>query len=144
MIPGAFDYLAPRSVEETVALLAQHGEDAKVLAGGQSLIPAMNFRLARPAVLIDINGIEELADVRRDSGGVRIGALRRYHQLERDTGMMEGNFFRPRLMYLVGAEVSERNCKEEKHHCASQSGNCRAISLPHLEDDNNHSEPCKA
>jgi len=48
MIPGAFDYLAPKSVEETVALLAQHGDDAKVLAGGQSLIPAMRFRLASP------------------------------------------------------------------------------------------------
>ena len=60
MKPAPFDYYAPRSVDEAVELLAAHGDDAKVLAGGQSLVPAMNFRLARPAVLVDINRIAEL------------------------------------------------------------------------------------
>ena len=82
MIPGAFDYLAPKSVEETVALLAQHGDDAKVLAGGQSLIPAMRFRLASPVLLIDINNLTELEYVREESGYLAIGALAREVMLE--------------------------------------------------------------
>ena len=82
MIPGAFDYLAPKSVEETVALLAKHGDDAKVLAGGQSLIPAMRFRLASPALLIDINNLTELEYVREENGHLAIGALAREAMLE--------------------------------------------------------------
>ena len=82
MIPGAFDYLAPKSVEETIALLAQHGDDAKVLAGGQSLIPAMRFRLASPVLLIDINNLTELEYVREESGYLAIGALAREVMLE--------------------------------------------------------------
>jgi carbon-monoxide dehydrogenase medium subunit len=82
MIPGAFDYLAPKSVEETVALLAQHGEDAKILAGGQSLIPAMRFRLASPMLLIDINNLAELEYVREENGHLAIGALAREVMLE--------------------------------------------------------------
>jgi len=82
MIPGAFDYLAPHSVEETVALLAEHGDDAKILAGGQSLIPAMRFRLAAPALLIDINKLTELEYVREENGYLAIGALAREVMLE--------------------------------------------------------------
>jgi aerobic carbon-monoxide dehydrogenase medium subunit len=82
MIPGAFDYLAPKSVEETVALLAEHGDDAKVLAGGQSLIPAMRFRLASPVLLIDINNLTELEYVREENGHLAIGALAREVMLE--------------------------------------------------------------
>jgi len=82
MIPGAFDYLAPKSVEETVALLAQHGDDAKVLAGGQSLIPAMRFRLASPMLLLDINNLAELEYAREENGHLAIGALARESMLE--------------------------------------------------------------
>jgi aerobic carbon-monoxide dehydrogenase medium subunit len=82
MIPGAFDYLAPKSVEETVALLAQHGDDAKVLAGGQSLIPAMRFRLASPVLLLDINNLTELEYVREEDDHLAIGALAREVMLE--------------------------------------------------------------
>ena len=60
MKPAAFDYFAPRSLEEALDLLAARGEDGKVLAGGQSLVPAMNFRLARPTTLIDINRVAAL------------------------------------------------------------------------------------
>ncbi len=76
MKPAAFDYFAPRSVEEATTLLAEHGGDGRVLAGGQSLVPAMNFRLARPAVLIDINNIAGLAGVR---AGGRHARHRRAH-----------------------------------------------------------------
>lgn len=78
MKPAAFDYFAPRSVDEAVALLAEHGADGRVLAGGQSLVPAMNFRLARPAVLVDINRIDDLAGVRERDGVITIGALTRH------------------------------------------------------------------
>jgi carbon-monoxide dehydrogenase medium subunit len=83
MKPAPFDYHAPRSVDEAVELLAAHGDDAKVLAGGQSLVPAMNFRLARPAVLVDINRIAELDFCAASDGALRIGALTRHARFER-------------------------------------------------------------
>jgi aerobic carbon-monoxide dehydrogenase medium subunit len=82
MIPEAFDYLAPQSVEEALALLAERGEDAKILAGGQSLIPAMRFRLATPTTLIDINKLTGLEYVREEDGYLAIGALTRECMLE--------------------------------------------------------------
>lgn len=84
MKPPPFDYYAPPSVEEALALLAQHGDEAKPLAGGQSLIPAMNFRLARPSVLVDLNRVEDLFYIREGAdGGVSIGAMTRHAQVER-------------------------------------------------------------
>ena len=74
MIPDAFEYVAPSSVAEALQLLADRGDDAKVLAGGHSLIPLMKLRLARPAVLIDISRIRELKGISRDGTGLRIGA----------------------------------------------------------------------
>ena len=84
MKPAPFKYLAATSLEHALALKAEHGYDAKFLAGGQSLMPAMNFRLARPEVLIDINGIESLAGIRPDATATRVGALTRYRVLQRD------------------------------------------------------------
>src|SRR5688572_14804697 len=75
MKPAPFEYHRPASAEEAVALLAEHGYEAKLLAGGQSLVPAMNFRLAQPAVLIDLNGIPDLGYLREDGDGLRIGAM---------------------------------------------------------------------
>ena len=82
MIPAAFEYHAPGSVGEATALLASLGEDAKVLSGGQSLIPLMKLRLASPRHLVDINGIPGLAYVREADGFLRIGALTRESDLE--------------------------------------------------------------
>jgi CO/xanthine dehydrogenase FAD-binding subunit len=81
--PAPFAYDDARSVDEAVGLLARHGEEAKVLAGGQSLIPLLNFRLARPERLVDVNRIDELAYIRRRDGALRIGALTRIASLER-------------------------------------------------------------
>jgi CO/xanthine dehydrogenase FAD-binding subunit len=79
--PVPFEYAAPRSLEEALGLL---GEEAKPLAGGQSLVPLLNFRLARPELLVDINGLSELARIRRgDDGVLRLGALTRQSELER-------------------------------------------------------------
>lgn len=82
MIPGEFDYYSPRTLQEAVGLLEQHGYDAKIIAGGQSLIPAMRFRLALPEVLIDINTIEGLEYIREDDGHLLIGAMTREADLE--------------------------------------------------------------
>jgi aerobic carbon-monoxide dehydrogenase medium subunit len=91
MIPGAFDYHAPGTLAEAVALLRQHEGDAKLLAGGQSLIPAMRFRLAMPAVLIDLNGITGLEYVREDNGHLAIGAMTRESALE-ESGLVQNRF----------------------------------------------------
>lgn len=84
MRPAPFEYFAPRSVEEALDLLARHGEDAKLLAGGQSLVPMMNMRLVRPAAVIDLNRVASLDATRADAGRLRLGALVRQHALEHD------------------------------------------------------------
>jgi CO/xanthine dehydrogenase FAD-binding subunit len=83
MKPPRFEYAVPHKTDEAVALLSQHGDRAKVLAGGQSLVPLLNFRLARPEVLVDVNRVAELAYVRPLESGVAIGALTRQHTVER-------------------------------------------------------------
>jgi aerobic carbon-monoxide dehydrogenase medium subunit len=83
MIPGKFEYFSPTSVKEAVGLLGQYGPDAKVLAGGQSLIPAMRFRLAQPEILVDINRIDGLEYIREIDGYLAIGALTRESALEK-------------------------------------------------------------
>src|SRR3972149_3624325 len=85
MKPAPFDYYAPTTVEQALALLAEHGDEAKVLAGGQSLVPMMNFRLVEPSVLVDLNPIPDLAFIRADErGGVPPGPLPRHYQVEVD------------------------------------------------------------
>src|SRR5215813_5234603 len=84
MKPAPFRYVAASSLDHALSLKAEYGDDARFLAGGQSLIPAMNFRLARPAVLIDINGLSDLAQVRQSGEDLCVGALTRYRTLERD------------------------------------------------------------
>jgi carbon-monoxide dehydrogenase medium subunit len=84
VIPSPFDYVRVQSVDEAVAALTEHGEDAKLLAGGHSLLPIMKLRLAVPTVLIDIGGIRDLSYVRVEGDEVAIGAGTRHHELERD------------------------------------------------------------
>ncbi|HXJ80132.1 MAG TPA: xanthine dehydrogenase family protein subunit M [Candidatus Methylomirabilis sp.] len=83
MKPPRFQYFAPRTVDEACSLLASQGDGAKILAGGQSLIPLLNFRLAHPEALIDINRITGLDYIRDADGGLAIGALTRQHTVER-------------------------------------------------------------
>ncbi|RPJ20529.1 MAG: xanthine dehydrogenase family protein subunit M, partial [Chloroflexi bacterium] len=75
MKPAPFEYYVPDSIEEILFLLHNHGGEAKLLAGGQSLVPAMNFRVVQPSVLIDLNRVRELDYVRQDGQCVRIGAM---------------------------------------------------------------------
>ncbi len=83
MKPAPFEYDDPRSVDETIGLLARYGDDCKVLAGGQSLVPLMNFRLARPGRLVDINGVESLGQVKVENGRLLLGAMVRHAHVER-------------------------------------------------------------
>ncbi len=82
MKPPKFEYHAPKSLDEAVAALGRYGGDAKVLAGGQSLMPLLNFRLARPAALVDLNRIDSLAYIREQDGQVRLGAMTRQRTIE--------------------------------------------------------------
>ncbi|HEV7727090.1 MAG TPA: FAD binding domain-containing protein, partial [Modestobacter sp.] len=84
MIPSPFEFVKVRSVDEALTALAEHGEDAKLLAGGHSLLPIMKLRLAIPSVLIDISGITDLSYVRVDGDQVAIGAGTRHFELQRD------------------------------------------------------------
>jgi len=82
MIPPSFEYLRPKTVPEAVSMLQQHGDEAKILSGGQSLIPMMKLRLARPGVLIDINRISGLSYVKEEGGYLKIGGLTREAEME--------------------------------------------------------------
>jgi CO/xanthine dehydrogenase FAD-binding subunit len=88
--PAPFAYDDPRELDDVLALLARGDEDVKVLAGGQSLVPLLNFRLARPDRLVDLNRVEELAYLRRDGDVLRIGALARHADLERSQEVASG------------------------------------------------------
>lgn len=85
MIPASFDYVRASSVDEAVATLTEHGDDAKLLAGGHSLLPLMKLRLAAPEVLVDLGRVDELAGVREtDDGHLAIGAMTRHHDVMED------------------------------------------------------------
>jgi aerobic carbon-monoxide dehydrogenase medium subunit len=89
VIPAAFEYARASSVEEASKLLKKYGEDAKVLAGGHSLIPLMRLRLAQPKALVDINGIKGLEDIKADGSKLRIGALTRHVAIEQSAVVKE-------------------------------------------------------
>ena len=99
MIPAEFDYRRASTVDEAVGLLTQHGDDAKLLAGGHSLLPLMKLRLAAPAVLVDIGGLDGLSYVRGDGGEMRVGALTRHHDLATSDELREQV---PLLAHIAG------------------------------------------
>ena len=90
MKPAAFVYHAPTTLDEALATLAELGDEAKPLAGGQSLVPLMNFRLARPAHLIDLNRVAELAFLKIEDGGLSLGAMTRQRAVERSSIVAQG------------------------------------------------------
>ena len=97
MYPAPFDYVRCEGIEQALELLAQHGGEAKVLAGGQSLIPMMKLRLVRPALVLDINRIPGLNDLRADDGDLHVGALVRHRDI------VESSLVRDRLFMMVEA-----------------------------------------
>lgn len=82
MIPASFDYIAAKNLDEALSLLAKHKDDAKILAGGHSLLPAMKLRLMQPKVLIDLGRIKDLSYIREEAGQLRIGAMTTHFQVE--------------------------------------------------------------
>ena len=110
MKPAPFKYVAATSLDQALSLKAQYGDEARFLAGGQSLIPAMNFRLARPAVLIDINGLTALAGVdNAKAGDIRVGALTRYRALERDSDFLKAcPLFADALPHIAHPQIRNR------------------------------------
>ncbi len=107
MIPASFQYLRASTVDEALTLLASHGDDAKVLAGGHSLLPLMKLRLAAPEYLVDIGPLDELRYVRLDGDEVVIGALSRYSALVQDPVLLE---HAPLLAHVSG-EVGDRQVR---------------------------------
>jgi carbon-monoxide dehydrogenase medium subunit len=100
--PAPFRYVRAEHLEHALSLLAEHGEEAKVIAGGQSLAAVMNLRLSRPEMLIDIDRLPGLSYILPDGHGVRIGALTRHRQIERYPGLLEGFDLLPTAAALVG------------------------------------------
>jgi aerobic carbon-monoxide dehydrogenase medium subunit len=103
--PAPFEYERPATLEEAVELRAAHGADSAILAGGQSLVPLLNFRMARPRLVIDLSGISSLAYVERRDGGVAIGAMSRQRDLELDTPAYEANPLLRETLQLVAHPV---------------------------------------
>jgi len=108
MIPAQFDYVTPKTIDEAVGLLAQHPDDAKILAGGHSLIPAMKLRLAMPQMLIDIGRIKDLAYIREEAGQIRIGAMTTHYQLQSSDRLREICPLLPECAAQIG-DVQVRN-----------------------------------
>lgn len=102
MKPAPFEYYAPTSVAETVSLLQEHGMDAKLLAGGQSLVPLLNMRLARPSVVVDINRVEGLDYIREDGEGLAIGAMTNQRTAEQSDLLRERNPLLHAAIRLIG------------------------------------------
>lgn len=110
MKPAPFDYYAPTTTAEALALLTEHGYDAKPLAGGQSLIPTMNFRLAQPAVLVDLNNLPDLAYIQPTAdGGLRIGAMTRQRAIERSSLIAErAPLLHATMPYIAHTQIRNR------------------------------------
>jgi aerobic carbon-monoxide dehydrogenase medium subunit len=109
MKPAKIDYFDPRSLEEALALLEAHQGEGKVLAGGQSLVPLLNMRLARPGIVVDINRIEELNYVRESDGGVAVGAIARQRALQTEKLITERiPILREAAYYIAHPQIRSR------------------------------------
>lgn len=103
MIPTSFDYLAPNTVDEAIRALADGGEDAKVLAGGQSLLPVLRMRMASPSLLVDLGQISELRGVREDGDSLVIGAMTTHYDVQHDSLVQE----HAKLLALTTSTVAD-------------------------------------
>jgi len=131
MKPAPFEYVAPKSLEAALDALHQHGYDAKLLAGGQSLIPVMNFRLAQPAVLIDLNGVPELDVVRRNGNDtLYLGAMVRQRRLERDPLVAEmAPLMHMAIPYIAHPQIRNRGTLGGSLAHADPAGELPAIAV---------------
>ena len=108
MIPAQFDYQAPKTLDEAIALLARHPDDSKILAGGHSLIPAMKLRLSQPQSLVDIGRIKDLSYIREDGNRILIGAMTTHYEIESSVSLKELCPLLPECASHIG-DVQVRN-----------------------------------
>jgi carbon-monoxide dehydrogenase medium subunit len=114
VIPAKFDYVKPTSVAEAVSALQQGGEDAKILAGGQSLLPVLRLRLAAPSLIVDLGGIPELRGIRADGDQVVIGAMTSYYDIVKDEAVQEH--------VTLLAQATETVADNQVRHCGTLGG----------------------
>lgn len=126
MKPAPFEHFAPESVEEAIDLLGQHGDTGKVLAGGQSLGPLLNMRLATPEVIIDINHLKELSYIRHRKGRLEVGALARQRAIERSPVIPE----RWPLLYEAAPYIGHATLRNRGTICGSLAHADPAAELP--------------
>lgn len=128
MKPSRFDYSAPTTLDDALHQLAELGDHAKVLAGGQSLVPMLNMRLAAPEHLVDINRVAELSFIRVEDGGVRVGALARHAELERhDAAYDEQPLLRQALRLVAHPVIRNRGTTVGSLAHADPSGEMTAV-----------------
>ena len=109
MKPAVFEYYDPTTIEETLDLLAQFGDGSRPLAGGQSLVPLMNFRLLKPAHVIDLNGVQELTFLQIENKSLRLGAMTRQNELERSSDVASGwPLLREATRYIGHSQIRNR------------------------------------
>src|SRR5438132_3545401 len=107
MIPANFEYFAPQTVDEAVQMIAQHGDECKVLSGGHSLIPILKLRLATPGVIVDIGRIKELKQIKVDGNTIRIGALATHHAIASSDEIQE----RCPLLAETAAQIGDQQVR---------------------------------
>jgi aerobic carbon-monoxide dehydrogenase medium subunit len=130
MKPASFEYHRPDSVDGALALLAEHGYDAKLLAGGQSLVPAMNFRLSQPAVLIDLNRVGGVDGIAEADGAVRIGAMARQRAAERSPVVAaRAPLLAETLPFVAHAQIRNRGTVGGSIAHADPAGEIGAVML---------------
>ena len=131
MKPVQFDYYVPASVDEALDTLAELGYNGKVLAGGQSLIAAMNFRMARPAALVDLNNITELSYIKpAEDGGLAIGTMTRVYQVEHDAEVIKRFPLIPEVTHFIGhTQIRRRGTFGGAIAHADPSGQLPAIAM---------------
>jgi len=130
MKPAPFDYADPRSVEDAVALLRQHGADAKILAGGQSLVPLLNMRLARPAVIVDVGKLRDLDYIREDGDALVIGALTTQRSVERsELVAREQPLLAAATRYIAHPQIRNRGTFGGSIAHADPAAECPALAV---------------
>jgi len=133
MKPPPFDYVVPGSVREAVSLLKQHDGEAKLIAGGQSLMPLLNMRLARPTVLVDVNRLKDLDHVREADGGLAIGAITRQRTVEKSELVKNRlPLLHAALQYVSHPQIRNRGTFGGSLAHADPSAECPAVALPSM------------
>ena len=130
MIPAKFDYLAPTSVEEALAALGEHGDDAKILAGGQSLLPVLRMRLNAPEVIIDLSGIDTLRGISDDGDTITIGAMTTYYDILADAGVKNSlGLLHKAITEVADPQIRHRGTLGGALVHADPAGDCGAPTL---------------